>query len=97
MTFSNQLRAVVADCSTSTSNHYYETRGHAIGRIGDVLNLFGLDCEWYSARDTSHKSAHCGQARIGIVESGQEEPIGEMLFSWSRTPGGRYAITVCLI
>ena len=86
------LRREIA--ALSSTNDYYETKGHAIIAADKVLSAY----DWTTG-DCSDLPGDDGRAIIPIVTkefAPLQEEIGSIVFTWHRMPSGRYEITMYL-
>ena len=90
------VREAFAGCSSS--NSYYETKGHALSAFERALNDHGYCTDadaWFSW------SGDEGREILDVWESendwadrkGSSEPVGRACISWYRMPSGRYEFT----
>jgi hypothetical protein len=74
----------------STTNNYYETKGHAIKAVNDVLGSIGYETAMWQAPGDD------GRELIPIVHGFLDDGpvVAQLVFAWHRMPSGRYEITM---
>ena len=80
----NPVREAFAGCSTS--NNYYETKGHALRAFGDVLNACGLHLDYDYPADYNGNE---GRTHHPVCDDCGNE-VGCAVFSYYRMPSGNY-------
>ena len=83
----NPAREEFAACSTS--NNYYDTKGHAIHAFDAVLRDYGMKLEDENIVDLSGPEGRVHWMVCTDCEL-YPEGIGQAIISWYRMPSGRY-------